>query len=108
MIINCHIHLFTKECIASGFPAFPLNCLSRTALTRRPLVWLLCNFWPFSTRDVLHRYANFMAIAAYKSQEQIFREIQGGYPLDTKFIVLPIGLRGMRHSFLSHQIKETI
>lgn len=104
MIINCHIHLFTQKSVPSGFPPFPLNYLSRTGLTRGPLVWLMRTLWPFSSRDILHRYANFMAIAAYKSQEQILKEVQGRYPLDTKFIVLPMDLRGMRRGKIKQDI----
>jgi len=37
-----------------------------------------------------------MAIAAFKTQKEIFEKVRGRYPLNTKFIVLPMDLRGMR------------
>jgi len=95
-IINCHIHTFTRQSVPPGFPPFPLNFLSRIPLTRVPLVWLLKAIDPFSSRDLPHRYANFMAIAAFKTQKEIFEKVRGRYPLNTKFIVLPMDLRGMR------------
>ena len=96
MIINCHIHIFTQKNVPSKYPPFPVNVLSRYRPIRRPLVWLLRNMWPFSGKDTPHRYANLTAISAYKFQKEIFEEVRGRYPLDTKFIVLPMDLRGMR------------
>lgn len=61
-----------------------------------PLVWLLRSLWPWSSRDLPNRYANFIAIAAFKTQKEIFEIVRGRYPLDTKFVILPMDLRGMQ------------
>ena len=70
------------------------------------MVWLMRSLWPFSSRDGLHRYANFMAVAAYSNQEEIFARVRGRYPLDTQFIVLPMDMRGMRRGRSRQNIRE--
>jgi predicted TIM-barrel fold metal-dependent hydrolase len=50
---------------------------------------------PFSTRDNLERWANFVDHATEDSQHKLFDIVSGHYPRGTRFVVLPMDLRGL-------------
>lgn len=94
-IINCHIHTFSKEAVPPEFPPY-LHILTKHQFTRRLTGKLLrlCGRI-IKGRDIFERYANFVEIADYDNQMEIFQRVRGRYPLNTKFIVLPMDMRGM-------------
>ena len=104
-IVNCHIHTFTSKNVPFWYPTFPLNILSRFGPTRWMFESLLRLSWPFSSKDVLNRLANFMAVSSYGSQRDLFENIRGRYPLSTKFVVLPMDMRGMKKGRISQDIE---
>ncbi len=95
-IINCHIHTFTHKHVPYWYPPFPLNFLSRSPVTRSIMVKVLRTSWPFSPRDYLDRLANFAMASAFDSQKELFQQVRGRYPLNTRFVVLPMDMRGMK------------
>jgi uncharacterized protein len=94
-IYNCHIHTFTKDHVPDRFVGPALDALLRYRRTRRPLVFLLRYLNPFTDRDILDRYANFLEIANEDSQEKVFRKVLGYYDSTTRFVVLPMDMRYM-------------
>ena len=105
-IINCHIHTFNRKSAPPRYPPY-FRVLRKYGTTR----WLamrllrLCGY-VIKGRDCCERYANFIEIASYASQEEIFKKVRGRYPLDTKFIVLPMDMRGMGYGKPKQDIYE--
>ncbi len=93
--INCHIHTFTIEHIPNRFLPFRLVNILKPKVIRKPLGWILRRVNPFTDRDLLDRYINFIEITANKTQEDTFKKVQGYYPRDTKFIILPMDMEYM-------------
>ena len=104
IITNCHIHIFSRDYIPSGYPPYGAGYVSRIAWIRRPLAWFLRNL-PFGG-EKLRRYASFIEIAARKSQREIFQEIRTRYPLSTRFVVLPMDLRGLERGTPRRDIRR--
>lgn len=67
----------------------------RKKLIRKPLGWLLRNLIPFTDRDMLDRYENFMNVTAKQNQKNILNKIRGYYPHDTRFVILPMDMEHM-------------
>ncbi|MFK7952252.1 MAG: amidohydrolase family protein [Ekhidna sp.] len=94
-IINCHIHTFTIEHVPHKFLPLRLVKILRPAIIRKTLGWAIRKLLPFTDRDILDRYINFIEITANKSQEATFKQVQGYYPRETKFIILPMDMEFM-------------
>ena len=104
-IINCHIHLFTIKHVPSRFIKIPLlQQILTPNITRKPLSWIARRILPFTNRDVLDRYVNFLEITANKTQENTFERIRSYYPKKTRFIVLPMDMAFMR----AGKVKESL
>lgn len=93
--INCHIHTFTVNHVPNRFLPAPVMGLFKFKPIRKPLIWSLKNIFPFSKRDYLHRYMNFLEITANKTQEATFETVKDYYPNNTKFIILPMDMKFM-------------
>ena len=94
-IINCHIHTFTINDVPEKFFPPYLRFLLKPNFIRQPLMWILKNLWPFTDRDILDRYVNFLEIANKESQEKIFDAITACYPSKTRFVILPMDMEYM-------------
>lgn len=103
-IINCHIHTFTQKNVPKKYLGF-ITWVMRKKAVRSFLLWFSEKVF-FMKRDWLERYANFAAIANKESQEEVFLEVRHRYPLDTKFIVLPMDLRGIHESKIENGIRN--
>lgn len=97
-IINCHTHTFTVDHVPNKFIQvgnIGLVKLLSGPVFNKPFSWFLRNILPFTDRDLLDRYANFVELTANKSQEDTFTRIREYYPSGTKFIILPMDMRYM-------------
>ncbi len=94
--INCHIHTFTIDHVPNRFLPFHLVKLLRLKIVRKPLGWLLRTVLPFTDRDLLDRYINFIEITANKNQRHTLNRVRSYYPLNTRFIVLTMDMKYMR------------
>ena len=95
VIYNCHTHTFTINHVPKRFiPPF-IAWLVRYRGVRK----FARNLIPFTDRDLLDRYINFVEVSLLGNQEAVFNKLRGYYPngtLDqTKFIVLPMDMEYM-------------
>lgn len=96
MYYNTHIHTFKHEDVPEKFlPLRLVRYLAKNKHAKR-LVWFLNKVIPFSDKDLLSRYARFLEIGKFKSQEAIFKECQKFYPKDTRFVILPMDMQYMK------------
>jgi predicted TIM-barrel fold metal-dependent hydrolase len=89
------MHTFTIDYVPRKFLPFGLTTLMKMKYLRRPLTFLFANLNPFSSRDFFHRYSNFVKLSYKRKQKDIFDAVRSYYPLDTKFIVLPMDMAFM-------------
>lgn len=94
-IINCHIHTFTAEHVPANFLPFKLGSLLKVPYIRVPAQWIMGSLNPFDSRDKVNRYANFIKVAAGKSQRDILRIVLSRYPRGTRFVILPMDMAYM-------------
>jgi len=103
-IINCHIHLFTKNHIPAkyyGYLRFATSIFKNKFLTRllKGILELLED-WGVSGRlagyaDRIPRLRIFTMIMDKDSQEEVFQRIRSYYPDNTRFVVLPMDFSRM-------------
>ena len=105
-IYNCHLHIFTIDHVPKKFLPFGLTTLMKSTYLRKPLTFLLDNVIPFSKRDLLHRYSNFVRLSYQKKQRDIFETVRSYYPLDTRFIILPMDMSKMGAGEVPCSIEE--
>lgn len=87
-IYNCHAHIFTNQCVPEKFlPLGLIRFLSRQKFSQS-LGKLLNRLNPRSDDDIFDRYAAFMNIGNYQSQQTIFDLLNRFYPQNTKFVLL--------------------
>ncbi len=95
MYINSHIHIFKDVDIPNRF--LPLRLVR--FLASKPGYYLsakiLNNLNPFSDEDLFNRYLRFVTIGRMGSQQQIFENCSRFYPVDTKFVILPMDMAFM-------------
>lgn len=89
------MHIFTVDHVPKNFLPLGLTSLMRIPLLSTPLRYILVNLNPFSNRDLFQRYSNFIKISINKKQEDVFKMVRSYYPLDTKFVVLPMDMAYM-------------
>lgn len=94
-IINCHNHTFTIDHVPHKFLPFRLVNILRPSIIRKPLGWIIRNLLPFTDRDILDRYINFLEVTANRTQEETFKRVRGFYPQESKFIILPMDMEFM-------------
>ncbi|MBD3288422.1 amidohydrolase family protein [candidate division KSB1 bacterium] len=89
-IYNCHAHIFTNQCVPEQFLPFGLiRFLSQQKFSQK-LGRLLNRLNPRSNDDIFDRYAAFMNIGNYQSQQEIFNLLSGFYPQTTKYVLLSV------------------
>jgi len=89
------MHIFTVDHVPENFLPLGLAKLMKQPYLQTPLRFLLVNLNPFSNRDLFERYANFVRISTNKSQREVFEVVRAYYPLDTRFVVLPMDMAYM-------------
>lgn len=94
-IHNCHIHTFTIDHVPVNFLPFGLGGLMRNRFAGALVRFILINLNPFESRDLFERYANFIKISTHRNQKKVFEVVRGYYPLNTKFVVLPMDMAYM-------------
>ncbi|MEO0342940.1 MAG: amidohydrolase family protein [Pseudomonadota bacterium] len=91
---NCHIHTFTLDHIPKRFIPFGITRLlrgSRANILQRSLRWLFRN----RPDSIPHRYASFLETADKATQKEVFDEVKGFYPSNTRFVILPMDMAFM-------------
>jgi len=105
-IHNCHMHIFTVDHVPKNFLPLGLTSLMKIPFLNAPLRFILVNLNPFSNRDLFQRYSNFIRISTNKTQEEIFKVVRAYYPLDTKFVVLPMDMAYMNAGDIPKDIHD--
>ena len=89
-MVNNHIHIFTTDDIPNKF--LPLGLVRWLAKKDRKVFnWILHNINPFSDKDTLDRYLDFVRVGKLGSQKVIFENIMKEYPKGTEFNVFNNG-----------------
>ncbi len=95
-IINCHVHVFTMDCLPENFLPFSLTRRLRNAPFKRLVMWLLRRLGGFMGADRFGRYASFLNIGAMKTQREVFESLRGYYPsrgeAPARFVALPLDM----------------
>lgn len=95
LIYNCHAHLFTINHIPNRFLPAPVMWLLKKRLTRETARKMI----PFTDRDLIDRYVNFIEVALEGRQSEVLDMLKGYYPSgqvdQTKFIILPMDMEFM-------------
>ncbi|MHC4146305.1 MAG: amidohydrolase family protein [Planctomycetota bacterium] len=104
VIINSHIHVFTEDHVPLRFLNPVATKVLRVKALRKPLLWL-AKLAP-GERTFAERYAKFIEVAFKKSQGKVFRLIEGCYPTETQFIILPMDMDHMGAGTARHSIDE--
>ena len=105
-IYNCHIHTFTIGHVPKNFLPMGIPTLMKINLVRAPVLSILEVLWPFSSKDMLQRYANYIRVTYKKSQRDIFTGIRRYYPSDTRFIVLPMDMAYMESGDVEVSLRQ--
>jgi predicted TIM-barrel fold metal-dependent hydrolase len=100
------MHIFTVDHVPNKFLPFGLTSLMKVPWLRTPLRLVLTKLNPFSNRDLFQRYSNFIKISTNKTQEDVFKVARSYYPLDTKFVVLPMDMAYMDAGDVPEDINE--
>ncbi|MBY5933533.1 amidohydrolase [Tateyamaria omphalii] len=95
VITNCHTHTFLLDHVPRGFLPFGLTTALAALPFQRLVVWLLRGLNPFSDRDRLSRYANFLEVGGKGAQSDVLHIIKSYYPENTRFVVLPMDMAFM-------------
>lgn len=93
-ICNCHAHIFTIDHVPDKFLPVSISWLMRNGLMN-PLIGALSSLIPFSTKDLLDRYANFVKQGKQASQQKVFDDLAEYYPKDTSFVILSMDMDKM-------------
>lgn len=106
---NCHIHTFKGD---NDVPEhfLPLGLVRILAsntgfrIVARILNWLN----PFTSNDQFDRYVKFVTIGKLGSQKAIFENCLAQYPVDTKFIILPMDMAYMGAGKVARDYSEQL
>ncbi len=90
--VNCHAHVFTKDCLPPRFLPFFLAPILSRLMRRRWLALFLMRLNPFTPKDLFSRISNMLVIASLPDQKAVFRRLQGCYPEGTRFVVLSMDM----------------
>jgi predicted TIM-barrel fold metal-dependent hydrolase len=108
-IINCHVHTFNRNAVPERFLPKWLNPLANL-LENKGAANLLCSVFNTLRNHELallvKKYHAFLNVGDLKSQLEIFKYLQGFYPIGTRFCVLPMDMEFMeagsvRQSYLA-------
>lgn len=96
IIYNCHTHLFTINHIPDRFIPKLVMWLVKKKITRKIARLII----PFTDRDLIDRYINFVEVTLRGEQIEVLTKLQGYFPNgavdQTKFVVLPMDMEFMR------------
>lgn len=93
-ITNCHIHTFTLDHVPANF----LPVVGRLLPGRifpKTVASALRGVGALTKADRLSRFAAFIEAGALGSQEEVFRQVRGFYPSNTRFVMLPMDMAWM-------------
>ncbi len=93
-ITNCHIHTFTDQHAPQDFPFRGARHLRRVPRVILALAWAARLAGQEDLADRLHRLYQFQQQGAQGSQDKIFDDVRAQYPGDTRFVILPMEMRG--------------
>lgn len=105
-IYNCHVHTFTHKNVPERFLPFRLTKVLNRKWLRKPVCFILKWILPITDRDLLDRYVKFVNISYKKSQTKIFENLRGSYPLNSRFIVLPVDMKFMGNGDIPEDIEK--
>ena len=91
-IHNCHMHIFTVDHMPKNFLPLGFASLMKVPLLHTLLRFILLNINPASNRDIFERYSNLIKISTSNKQKDVFKVVRAYYPLNTKFVVLPMDM----------------
>lgn len=97
-IINCHTHIFNRDCVPDRFlPLWlrPIANLLQNKKTSQGVAKLVSFFGRKNLSQLIKKFYYFLTIGDLKSQLEIFKILQGFYPLGTKFCVLTMDMEYM-------------
>ncbi len=97
-IINCHSHVFYRDCVPDKFlPIWlrPVANLLQNKKTSQGLASLVSFFGKKNISQLIKKFHYFLSIGDLKSQLEIFKLLQGFYPTGTKFCVLTMDMEYM-------------
>lgn len=92
--VNCHSHAFVKSHVPEKFiPLLSKSILNNPKLYNS-LEWVLKNVNPFTPKDAVERYANYLGTLD-KTQEQVYLEGASQWPKGTKTVILAVDMENM-------------
>lgn len=97
-IINCHSHVFNRDCVPDRFlPPWlrPVANFLQSKKTSQGLAKLVSFFGRKNLAQLIKKFHYFLSIGDLRSQLEIFKLLQGFYPLGTKFCVLTMDMEYM-------------
>jgi predicted TIM-barrel fold metal-dependent hydrolase len=97
-IVNCHTHVFNRDCVPDKFLPFwlrPIAKLLQNRKTSEGLASLVSFFGKKDISQLIKKYYYFLSIGDLKSQLEIFKVLQSFYPEGTRFCVLTMDMEYM-------------
>lgn len=97
-IINCHSHVFNRDSVPDKFlPLWlrPVANMLQSKKTSGGLAKLISFFGKKDLSGLIKKFHYFLTIGDLKSQLEIFKLLQGFYPVGTKFCVLTMDMEYM-------------
>jgi predicted TIM-barrel fold metal-dependent hydrolase len=97
-IINCHTHVFNRDCVPDKFLPLWLRPIANLLLSKKTsqgLINLVSFFGRKNLSQLIKKFHYFLSIGDLKSQLEIFKVLQGFYPKETKFCVLTMDMEYM-------------
>jgi predicted TIM-barrel fold metal-dependent hydrolase len=95
LIYNCHAHIFTLDHVPKKFIPPIVTWFLKKGHIRR----LARHLIPFTDRDLIDRYINFVEVTIEGSQSDVLQRLKEYYPFgsvdQTKFIILPMDMAYM-------------
>ncbi|MCK9281869.1 MAG: amidohydrolase family protein [Melioribacteraceae bacterium] len=105
---NCHIHTFTDKTVPDGFLPLGLIPIMRTQIGYNIMTSFLKNIIPFTHKDYIEKYAEFIRIGKLPSQDAIFDLCSSVYPHGTQFIVITMDMSQMGAGKVRQPYREQI
>lgn len=98
-MINCHVHTFNRNAVPDRFLPGWLNPLANFLENKGTAVFLFRLFNTLRKHELallVKKYHAFLNVGGLKSQLEIFKHLQGFYPVGTLFCVLPMDMDFMQ------------
>ncbi len=118
MLYNTHVHILNKDYIPERFLPLKLMRLLARNCVGRGIARFLNLLLPFSSNDLLDRYANFIRVAGKKSQFEIFQQLFDIYVKfceenkisinDLRFVILTMDMEFMEAGKTKKSFEEQL